>query len=481
MRWSEHRWLGLILALYLLVGTGYAIVTPDWQVPDEPAHYNYVAYLAQTVRLPVLCPGDYPAAYLDEIKAAHFPVDMSIEPIRYEFWQPPLYYLLAAPIFRLAGGALLPLRLFSLLLGSGVVIAGYALARRVWPSIPWLPVAAAAVVAFVPMHLSVLASVNNDVLAELLIAVVFWRIVAGLGRPPSSLRFLLVTGVILGLGLLTKATVYYVALPLVVVSVVLSGGSWRTWWRQWLALLGPAFLVTLPWYVRNTAVYGWPDFLGKLNHDRVVVGQLRTADYLAQTGWPGYLKEFLITTFHSFWGQFGWMAVPMDRRAYLMSALLVMLAGAGLLVWLRQSRAKSSRCRPAASTGSRLWVMLGVWITCTLVGYVYYNITFVQFQGRYLFPAMIPLAIVLVQGWRYGLSRKGWPAGLVSVVVVSGGDLLALGIDKWSLVTGGAATFGLLIRSRLPEGWDEWLPLLPAGSIVLLAVYSVPAFLIPYL
>ncbi|MGB9578246.1 MAG: hypothetical protein ACPL3S_03140, partial [Halothiobacillaceae bacterium] len=79
-RWSEPLWLGIILALYLALGSLYAVFTPSWQAPDEPAHYNYVRYLAEYGRLPILHFGDYPHAYLEQLKAAHFPPEMSIAP-----------------------------------------------------------------------------------------------------------------------------------------------------------------------------------------------------------------------------------------------------------------------------------------------------------------------------------------------------------------------------------------------------------------
>jgi hypothetical protein len=35
------RWLlPLIVFIYLVLGTLYAVYTPPWQAPDEPAHYN---------------------------------------------------------------------------------------------------------------------------------------------------------------------------------------------------------------------------------------------------------------------------------------------------------------------------------------------------------------------------------------------------------------------------------------------------------
>src|SRR5712692_2089927 len=112
--------LYVILAAYISLGTLYAVHTPAWQVPDEPAHYNYIRAIVEQHALPVLQVGDYDQAYLDKLKAEHFPPALPVTAVRYEGWQPPLYYLLAAPIFAATGGSLVAVRLFTLLLGSGV-------------------------------------------------------------------------------------------------------------------------------------------------------------------------------------------------------------------------------------------------------------------------------------------------------------------------------------------------------------------------
>jgi hypothetical protein len=52
----------LILLAYLLAGTLYALYTPDWQAPDEPAHYNYIRQLAAG-RFPDIRSGDYNELY----------------------------------------------------------------------------------------------------------------------------------------------------------------------------------------------------------------------------------------------------------------------------------------------------------------------------------------------------------------------------------------------------------------------------------
>ena len=164
---KERLLITIIILAYIAIGALYAVYTPSWQAPDEPAHYNYVAYIAHKGRLPVLQMGDYPHQYLEEIKSRRFPPDMSIEPIRYEFHLPPLYYLLAVPIYIAFGGALIPLRLFSVLLGAGVVWTAYRLAREIFSAS--IALGTAAFVAFVPMHVTMTASVNNDALAELIL------------------------------------------------------------------------------------------------------------------------------------------------------------------------------------------------------------------------------------------------------------------------------------------------------------------------
>ena len=181
--------LALILCLYFALGILFAVNTPAWQAPDEPAHYNYVRYLVEQGSFPVLHMGDYPHAYLEEIKSRHFPPDLSIDPIRYEFHQPPLYYALAAPIYGLTGGDPFSLRLFSVALGAGIVLLAYAIARRIFGARSVLALGSAAFVAFLPQHLATVAQIGNDVLAELLYAAVLLVLVGWLAQPVNKNRY----------------------------------------------------------------------------------------------------------------------------------------------------------------------------------------------------------------------------------------------------------------------------------------------------
>jgi 4-amino-4-deoxy-L-arabinose transferase-like glycosyltransferase len=419
---------------------------------------------------------------------------MSLEPLRYEFWQPPLYYLLAAPVYRLFDGALIPLRLLSLLLGAGVVVMAYAVALAMRPGDAGLALGASAFVAFVPMHLTVMASVNNDSLAELLLTGVMLLLIRWTRRPAGQggrLAYLAVTGLLLGLGLVTKATVY-LAIPLALVALALAERRPAALARQGLALFAPALALAIPWYLRNVTVYGWPDLLGMRRHDAVVVGQLRTADYLASAGWATYLKDLLVTSFHSFWGQFGWMAVPMDGRIYLALGLLSALMAVGVLSWkvgrLARPGCLARRLGRAATRAGEDWKIGGLvalWLLFTVLIYLYYNLWLVQFQGRYLFPALIPIGWLGTLGLREILSRRrAWLGAAVCAavgVVIGLASLVAGDLDTPGVLLAGGAALALVARRWLPARLDGWLPAIPLAGLAGLAVYSLFVFIVPYL
>ena len=62
----KHILLIPIVLVYLIIGVLYAIYTPAWQAPDEPAHYNYIRQLASG-RLPIIEADDYDQDYLMEV------------------------------------------------------------------------------------------------------------------------------------------------------------------------------------------------------------------------------------------------------------------------------------------------------------------------------------------------------------------------------------------------------------------------------
>jgi 4-amino-4-deoxy-L-arabinose transferase-like glycosyltransferase len=420
----REPWLWAILAAYLLAGVLFALRTPAWQAPDEPAHYNYVAQLVNGT-LPVMEPGDYDQAYLEAIVSSRFAPGTDPGRLTYEDWQPPLYYLLQAPVYALTGGSLTAMRLLSVLLGAGVVVLVYLIVRRIWPDAVWAAAAAAAFVAFVPQHLAILGSVNNDSLAELLIAAILLALVAP-APPEQAARRQVLLGVLLGLGFLTKGTVYLMAPVIGVALLVQYWGSWRDLIRAGLRVFAPALLLGSLWWLRNVFVYGGFDVLARNAHDAVVVGQPRTAEWVARYGLVETVGRFFSTTFNSFWGQFGWMAAPLPGWAYALLAALTAAAAGGLLLAGLRGRRTGAHRLPS--------VVLSLTLLLTLALHIGYNLTFVQHQGRYLFPALAPIAVGFALGlgaWlRPWLERR--PA--LGHLVPLGLSLLLLGLAAFSLL-----------------------------------------------
>ena len=440
----RYALLAFLLLAYLLVGSLFAVYTPNWQAPDEPAHYNYIRQLADG-RFPVIEPGDYDQEYQSEVISSQFDPQYSVESFEYEDYQPPLYYLLQTPIFLLFEGDLTFLRLFSVLLGAGVVILAYVAARQLFPEHEWLALTAAAFLALLPQHVAILASVNNDSLAELLIAAILVLLLVIVtssrqqgekgGSGSQNRRFILL-GVLLGLGLVTKVTVY-ILLPVVSLALLwMFWGNWHRLWRAGLLVFGPALLIGATWWVRNIVVYDGLDVLGTAAHNRIVVGQPLTEEWIAERGIVATLQAFIQTTFQSFWGQFGWMGVVMPAWVYRTLLLFSGLTIAGLVFIIVQRMRRSP-------VGIRLWLeksnralpmaILGSTLLLSVLVYLAYNVTFVQHQGRYLFPALIPSSIIVAVAWsvlirplaaRWAVFDIALPLGLVLALLAL--DLLAL-------------------------------------------------------
>ena len=68
------------------------------------------------------------------------------------------------------------------------------------------------------------------------------------------------------------------------------------------------------------------------------------------------------------------------------------------------------------------WRLLAGVVLTSIAAYIGYNLSFEQFQGRYLFTALVPIAILLVAGWAAWLPARLAPWGLALIT----GLLIAL-------------------------------------------------------
>jgi 4-amino-4-deoxy-L-arabinose transferase-like glycosyltransferase len=410
-----------ITAAYLVIAVLFALRTPAWQAPDEPAHYNYIRQVASGTLIPVLEEGDWDNAYLDQLKTARFQPELldSLETVQYEDHQPPLYYWGGAIVYALTGGSLTALRFYSILLTVGTVWLTYSIVRLLRPEQPGVALGAMAVVAFLPQQVAMISSVNNDALMGLVAAGTLLDVLryvmpnreSDIGAPPvapvgsiSPLRL----GLWMAIILISKTTIYFMG-AVILLALVL---RWRREKQPFSILMRQVMMFALPvlviaalWWGRNLAVYGVPDIMGLRRHDAVVVGQQRTSELIATEG-ANYLPYAARVTFQSFWGQFGWMAVPMDTVpspqlpiVYPALGLLTIVCGVGLIVGRLRGIARDHL------------LIIGAMVALAVLVYIYYNTQFVQFQGRYLFSALIPFAFLMAEGldaWRRRFVPHAW-------------------------------------------------------------------------
>jgi hypothetical protein len=347
------------------------------------------------------------------------------------------------------------------------------------------------------MHLAMSAGIGNDPMAELVIVLILWQSLR-IVRTGLTLQRGVTVGVLLGLALLTKTTIY---LGAVVVATALllertPGGSNpirnpAQWVRRLAGIAALALLFGTPWFLRNVQVYGDWDVLAWQRHDAVVSAQLRTADLLSEVGVAGLLQRFAATTFRSFWAQFGWMGVLVDERIYSALGLLSALLALGLVLfalraggsWLERSSGYGTG-HPEVSDCRALAVM-GMSGLLTLLLYLGYNLKFVQHQGRYLFTALASLALGAALGLRELLMPR-------TARVLA----LALMILTVILVVSGAVggdvpgwTIGLLVASMawlagagwLPQRWRWIFPASLYAGLLSLDLISLYGYIVPAL
>jgi len=251
----------------------------------------------------------------------------------------------------------------------------------------------------------------------------------------------LLAGVCLGLAFVTKASTGSLA---VIVTLVFLVSAWQAGTRRWpgLAGLAPAvarvalagaatFAIAAPWLWRNWRLYGdpfgWPVVLATIDQRQGPLGLAGVQQLLS--GW-----------WLSFWGKFGGAGhIALPGWLYVVWATIGAAAVAGWVLHLaRRVRgtwevpATSPARLPGASAAAWI-ILLGTPLVTAAGIYSYSQVALGTDQGRLLFPALGPLALLIAGG------LHAWPgrhaarrAGLWTGVVAGGMALIAVA----ALITG---------------------------------------------
>ena len=436
-------WIALVTQLVLSIG--YLVSVPVFEAPDESDHFRYAAYLSHRGELPLI-PGTATnlgaAAGFDEEQLAH---------------HPPLYYATLALAMKAAGHGdttfsirknphfnedghfarhltwihardeLWPvsnevrmywgLRFLSVLCGLATLLLTWRLGLLVFPNRPAIADLAVLLMVCLPMWSFMHGVLDNGNLATVVSHAVLLVICAALLHGGFRLNHGLGLGLLTGVALITKLTSLFL-LPLLAFACGWSlwrcpGKRQQTWLSGVIALALIAGIAG--WFFwHNLQLYGDP--LGEAAHARNYAINAIPENLV----WEWLTGDFLLLLGGSLLGNLGWMVLPMP--AWLGWLALVVLAvgvfGLGT-AWVQ---------RAPLGQGEAPRVLLAFLVLAAALVFLFtarFNMKFGQPQGRYLFPALGPMALLLSLGlhsvaatW-LRLPRKVW-AGLALLLPILG-------------------------------------------------------------
>ena len=381
------------LALHFVLGAALLLRVPLGASPDESAHWEYIAFIAQNWNLPVFRGAVPPAA-------------------GYEFHQPPLYYALCAPLW-----ALLPVplenyaaRLVSLLCGLGTLVALFRAGKIAFPD---SKIAETAVffAALSPLHLGVGAGSNNDGLAGMICAwLLFWM--AHAWKNGVSRRAALCIGILAALGLYAKTTTLVVSFVALTALLFLtrrgeneSSTAEKPATRNGFAIAALLLCVlALPLLLRNQFLYGDP--LGYAQFSAAAKAASPGIFQFEQVGIPifNYVRGMAWLIFLTTWGFFGGptSAVAATRplgnivvpQAWMLLPM-ILCTGATLLAVLGMRRLEN--LGEAWRGVWKWWLFAALLVFLAWANFAVNHIA--GGQARYLHPAFVPLTLAFSAGF----------------------------------------------------------------------------------
>lgn len=437
MRWRRywsplvrHRSLVIVLLGYLVLAVFSSLVSPLYEPTDELHHFRYVRHLVAYCALPVQstegprAQSHHPPLYyaLGALASWWVPIEQDVyyEPRgnphwAYRYWEVSEdnknKYLHGDDErfpFRGVALAVRVVRWMTVLIGGAVVWLTYRIGCEFFPNQRALAAGGAALVAFNPQFVYLSGAINNDIIAALCGAAVLWACIR-LVRDGPSLHSDLTLGILYGLALLSKFNLLAL-LALIELAYILAiwpTRDWRGFLRGTLVVLGLAALIAGWWFWRNQVLYGDPTGMSMLN-------ELWMGRPFSEGLWA--IPQSLPYLWSSLWGRFGYGQVPLHQVVYQGLFWLCVLALAGLLVGWRRNISFAALVLSTASV-----------LVFTAVVLYYVAIQPAGPMGRFLFPCLPALAVLLVAGLGGFLPpRASWIAGSVVAVGMAALAIYAL-------------------------------------------------------
>jgi len=300
----------------------------------------------------------------------------------------------------------------SVILGTLVIFVAFLTAKELFPDDNFLILGIPAFIIFLPTHTFITSTANNDNLAELLVSAVVLILVKVYKDGFSLLKIALV-GLLVMLGLLAKRTaILTVPLLLVAVPIYFWRGGSRAFHLN-RKRVGLTIAVVFTGIVAGVLFWDawqrlWATFVPRLRPYLFLIPGADFSGLLTPEGFT-LLTYYARVLFESFWARFGWMNVRLDPIWYQTMALVSVVAMGGIGVFALRTIRKRTALARWQEKCLLLFFLCVVFAVAIAMGYsirLWAHFRSVQPtmkptpQGRYLFPAIIPIASLFMLGLR---------------------------------------------------------------------------------
>ncbi len=425
------RWgIWAILLLFLGLSFAYSVINPIHEATDELRHYRFVRTLVTSGRLPIqgqeACRSQahHPPLFyaLGALATAWIDTGRGVcdSPIENPFWAYRYWdvgrdnknqYLHAEDeAFPWSSEALAVhiVRIVNILIGAGVVYLTWLTAKNIWPRQQGIALGSAALVAFNPMFLYMSGAINNDIIAALCGTAVIYACIVLLDNPGRlSWRWGIIFGVLYGISLMSK---FNLAAIIILIEASITWATWknpndpvkstldgldlpthpssdvrRAHFRLWLGvntiLFVVAGLLAGWWFVRNQILFGEPTGFQELTELWGVRNPVESF---------GLAISELPYAWTTLWGRFGFGQIPLPEAIYTGLMVLTTTGLIGVVIgFIRR-----------ATTRERISLLLLI-ANVGLFFLVLFNYMLVSPagpNGRFFFPALSSLAVLIVYG-----------------------------------------------------------------------------------
>ena len=399
---DSPRTLALLLAAALALMLVWTAVVPFDRGPDEAEHYRVAQFIYANARLPVFgVDGDMYGRVVNAEEAF----------ISYAAL-PGFNYVLAALAMRLVivdspDVVLYAARLVSALAVLVTIFLAYRTARLLFPLRPDVARGTALLLALIPQVTFTGAYVNQDAYTMAVFSWALYLLLAG-WKEGCTLRRAAWLGVALGLVLLGRLNGYVLVPFALLVAVVSLRGDVVFVAARLLVTGAVAALVSGWWFVRSYLETGDPIGIQAFMAAWRSLAPLRRSPRESGASLLDIVfGETPNLVFRTFWGAFGQLEVYYLWPYYVLLGLLSLGAGAGLAWalgrWLTSPRplqAAFDREYARSLSFQAAAVALLALLTLGMVALVFWQAWTTSFatQGRYLFPAIVPLALFITLG-----------------------------------------------------------------------------------